>query len=106
MNPKFTIFQGSNLQYYFHLQARNGEKILASEGYLTQTSCKVGIEAVKLNAPFDFRYDRKTATGGQHYFNLKSSNGQVIGVSEMYSSVAAREAGLNAVKNDAPIANS
>jgi uncharacterized protein YegP (UPF0339 family) len=38
-------------------------------------------------------------------FNLKASNGQVIGTSEMYSSVAARDAGIDSVKKNAPAAS-
>nr|WP_256365661.1 YegP family protein [Thioclava sp. JE_KL1] len=35
-------------------------------------------------------------------FNLKATNGQVIGTSEAYSSEAARENGITSVKNNAP----
>ncbi|MCA1261463.1 YegP family protein [Nitratireductor aquimarinus] len=35
-------------------------------------------------------------------FNLKASNGQVIGTSESYSSENARENGIQSVKNNAP----
>jgi uncharacterized protein len=33
---------------------------------------------------------------------LKAKNGEIIGTSEMYSSVGARDAGIDAVKRDAP----
>jgi len=46
-NPKFQIFEGKDQQFYFHLRARNGEIILASEGYTTKSACKNGIEAIK-----------------------------------------------------------
>ena len=65
-------------------------------------ACKNGIESVKRNAPEDARYDRKEAKNGAPYFNLKATNGQVIGTSEMYSSVAARENGIESVKKNAP----
>ena len=35
-------------------------------------------------------------------FNLKATNGQVIGTSELYESVAARENGIESVKKNAP----
>jgi uncharacterized protein len=101
-NPKFTILKGSNNQYYFNLKARNGEKILASEGYTTNAGCRVGIASVKGNAPYDSRYDRRIAQNLQYYFNLKASNGEVIGVSEMYNTIQGREIGIEAVKKDAP----
>ena len=43
---------------------------------------------------------KETKTG--FVFNLKAGNGQVIGSSEMYSSVAARDNGIESVKKNAP----
>jgi len=40
----------------------------------------------------------KTASNGQAYFVLTASNGQTIGKSEMYSSPAAMEKGIQAVQ--------
>jgi uncharacterized protein YegP (UPF0339 family) len=90
-----------NSQYYFHLKAKNGEKILSGEGYTTKQSCLNGIASVKTNAPYDSRYDRKD--GSYNYtFNLKALNGEVIGRSENYTSSVSRENGIRAVKEDAP----
>ena len=41
-------------------------------------------------------------SNGDFQFNLKAGNGQVIGHSEMYESVAARENGITSVKTNAP----
>ncbi|MEJ2002779.1 MAG: YegP family protein [Maritimibacter sp.] len=38
-------------------------------------------------------------------FNLKASNGQVIGTSESYSSTSARDNGIESVKKNAPDAS-
>jgi hypothetical protein len=40
--------------------------------------------------------------GGSPYFNLKASNGQVVGTSGMYSSFSAIENGIASVKKNAP----
>tara|TARA_A100000171_G_scaffold35638_3_gene34219 strand:- start:16095 stop:16433 length:339 start_codon:yes stop_codon:yes gene_type:complete len=102
-NPKFQLFRSStNAQYYFRLKASNGETVLASEGYVFKHSCQNGIASVKANAPYDSRYDRRTASNGQYYFVLKASNGEIIGTSEMYTTSSARENGIAAVKRDAP----
>ncbi|MEO0554256.1 MAG: YegP family protein [Bacteroidota bacterium] len=102
-NPKFQIFKSTaNGQFYFRLRAMNGEIILASEGYTTKQGCLNGIQAVKVNAPFDSRYDRRKSINGQYYFVLKASNGEIIGTSEMYTTEYARENGIQAVKRDAP----
>jgi uncharacterized protein len=50
----------------------------------------------------DARFDRATSKADEPYFNLKASNGQGIGHSEMYSSVAAMENGIKSVQTNAP----
>lgn len=89
-------------QYRFNLKAGNGQVILSSEAYTTKAACENGIESVKKNSQDDGRFDRKTAKDGSPYFNLKASNGQVIGNSEMYSGTSAMENGIASVKKNAP----
>ena len=50
-HPKFEVFLDKAGEYRFRLKARNGEIILASEGYKEKKSCLNGIESVKKNAP-------------------------------------------------------
>lgn len=99
---KFVIKTGTNGQYYFSLKADNGQKILASEGYTTKAACTNGIDSVKANAKDDSKYDKKTSTNSKYYFNLKASNGQIIGTSEMYETAAGRDGGIESVKTNAP----
>jgi uncharacterized protein YegP (UPF0339 family) len=105
MAGKFVLSKGTSGQFHFVLKASNGEVILSSESYTTKAAADGGIASVKENGPKDERYERKTAKNGQPMFNLKASNGQVIGTSEMYSSVAARDAGIDSVKKNAPTAS-
>jgi uncharacterized protein YegP (UPF0339 family) len=102
---KFVITKRKNDEFQFNLKADNGQVILASEGYSAKSGCENGIASVQKNAPDDARYDRKTSTNGKAYFNLKSTNGQIIGTSEMYESVAARDNGIESVKKNAPTAS-
>ena len=46
-NPKYQVFYDKTCGYRFHLNARNGEIIAASEGYETKASCMNGIQAVQ-----------------------------------------------------------
>lgn len=101
---KFIIRQRINRDYQFNLKAVNGQVILTSQGYATKAGCKNGIESVKTNAPFDSRYDRRMASNSQFYFNLKAANGEIIGTSEMYTTLSAKENGIESVKNNAPAA--
>ena len=49
--PKFEIYNDKAGEFRFRLKARNGEIVLASEGYKTKASCEKGIESVRKNAP-------------------------------------------------------
>mgnify|MGYP001298873404 CR=1 FL=1 len=102
MAGKFELYQDKAGEYRFRLKAGNGEPILSSEGYKQKASAENGIASVRRNAPHDERYERKTTSSGKPMFNLKATNGQVIGTSESYSSEAARDNGIESVKKNAP----
>ena len=102
--------------YKFDLKAGNGEVIATSEVYTTEAACKNGIESVAKNAPVAGVED-KTVEGfeavkhpkfemyvdkaGEFRFRLKATNGQVIAVSEGYTSKAGCENGIASVKKNA-----
>lgn len=50
-NPKFEVYKDKGGEFRFRLTAKNGQNILASEGYTQLTGCMNGIESVKTNAP-------------------------------------------------------
>ena len=52
-NPVFEVFKDKAGEFRFRLRAKNGEPILASEGYSAKASCIGGIESVKKNADSD-----------------------------------------------------
>ena len=99
---KFEVKTRKNGEFQFNLKAGNGQVILSSEGYTTKANCLNGVESVKKNAQDDNKFDRKTSTNGKHYFNLKATNGQIIGTSEMYESASGMENGIESVKKNAP----
>lgn len=101
MAAKFEVKTRPNGQYMFNLKAANGEIILTSEQYKDRAAALNGIEAVKANAGEDARYERKVARDAQSFFVLKAANGQTIGISEMYTSPAALEKGIQSVKKNA-----
>lgn len=101
MAGKFELKQAADGQFHFNLKASNGQVILSSELYKAKASAIKGIESVQTNAPHDHRYDRRTSKNDQPYFVLKAGNGEVIGNSEMYSSVQAMENGISSVKSNA-----
>ncbi|MFC4669562.1 YegP family protein [Seohaeicola nanhaiensis] len=102
MAGKFELYTDKAGEFRFRLKAGNGEVILASESYKQKASAMNGIESVRKNAPTDERYERKDSSSGKPMFNLKATNGQVIGTSETYSSTSARDNGIESVKKNAP----
>ena len=102
MAGKFELKIAKNGKYHFNLLAGNGQVILSSEMYESKSAAENGIASVQKNAADDARYDRRESAKGDPYFVLKSTNGQEIGRSEMYSSTAAMENGINSVKTNAP----
>lgn len=48
--PKFEIYNDKAGEFRFRLKARNGEIILASEGYTRKDGCLGGVESVRKNS--------------------------------------------------------
>jgi uncharacterized protein YegP (UPF0339 family) len=100
MAGKFEILKSAS-GYRFNLKSGNGEIVLSSENYESESAARKGAESVMNNAMQDARYERKTDASGAGYFVLKAGNGEIIGRSETYSSEQALEKGVQAVKMNA-----
>lgn len=98
---KFVTKTGKDGQFYFNLTASNGQIILSSEGYTTTAARDNGIESVRKNSVDENRFDKQSSSNGKFYFNLKASNGQVIGKSQMYESESGRDNGIASVMTNA-----
>ena len=98
---KFVVTVRKNGEFQFNLKATNGQVILTSEGYNTKAACLNGIESVRKNGPIEARYEIKEAKNGKPFFNLKATNGQVIGSSQMYASERTMKAGIASVMQNA-----
>ena len=99
---KFVVTLRKNGEFQFNLKATNGQVILTSEGYTTKAACLNGIESVRKNGPVEARFEVKVAKNGKPFFNLKASNGQVIGSSQMYASERTMKQGIASVMRNAP----
>lgn len=100
----------------FDLYAQNGQTVLSSETYRTAAACRKGLESVRKNAP-DANLEDRTAEpvslqknpkfeiytdrSGAFRFRLKAKNGQIIAVSEPYSSKGGCLGGIDSVKENA-----
>jgi len=85
----------------FNLKAANHEIILTSQHYTSKEAMRTGIASVQTNGPEESSFERKTSAKEEAYFVVKAGNGQVIGTSQMYSSEAARDKGIDSVKSNA-----
>lgn len=97
MSGWYELSKSTNDQFRFVLKAGNAETILTSELYTSKAGAINGIESVQTNSPNEARFAKEEAKNGKPYFNLKAGNHQIIGTSQMYSSVAARDNGIRSV---------
>ncbi len=113
---KFVI-RKTNTGVKFDLKATNGQVIATSEVYNSDAACKNGIESVKKNAPVaavenqivegyatekNPKFEIYKDKAGEFRFRLKATNGQIIAVSEGYTTLANCENGVESVKKNAP----
>ena len=113
---KYVIKQGKKGPY-FVLKAANGEPIGKSEIYSSEAAAKNGVESVKKNAAVA-QIEDQTVEGwknmtnpvfelykdkaGEFRFRLKAKNGEIIGVSEGYTTKQSCENGIASVAKNAP----
>lgn len=98
MKGYYELKKTSGGQFRFNLRAGNHEIILTSQTYDERRGAEAGIESVRRNGSVEERFEKKVSVSGEPYFVLKATNGQIIGTSEMYSSEAARDKGIESVK--------
>ena len=98
MESCFELSKATDGQFRFVLKGDDAQTLLASELYRSKDSAQGGIASVKKNCGSDARYEKKVATNGKFFFNLKAANNQVIGTSQMYASEQERDAGIAAAK--------
>jgi len=92
-----TTFSDKGGKPRFNLKAGNHQVILASEGYESTSARNNGIKSVQKNSQSADRFEKRTSKKGDPYFVLKAKNGEIIGRSEMYSSMSACNKGIKSV---------
>jgi uncharacterized protein YegP (UPF0339 family) len=94
----FETFQGLDGKFYFTLMAGNGQNVLRSQGYTRLASAEGGVESVVANGADKRNFEVQQAANGDWYFNLKASNGETIGTSQLYATKYNAERGGVAVR--------
>jgi uncharacterized protein len=98
MEGWFELSKTADGQFRFALKADEKTTLLASELYRSRSSAENGIAAVRSNCSVDKHYEKKVASNGKFFFNLKAANNQVIGTSQMFATEEARDQCLAAAK--------
>jgi len=79
-----------------------GQAMVKSENYKAKKSALGGIESVKKNCVNDDRYEMKESKNGKFYFNVKASNGQIVGTSMLFATEADRGSAIVQLKTEGP----
>lgn len=110
------VMRKTNTGIKFDLKAGNGQVIATSEVYTTAAACKNGIASVQKNGPVagvedqteegfatvkNPKFEIYKDKAGEFRFRLKATNGQVIAVSEGYTTMASCENGIESVRKNA-----
>ena len=113
---KFVIKTTKGGGVKFDLKATNGQVIASSQVYKSLASCKKGIASVSVNAPVAAvedqtvegfvkarhpKFEVYTDKSEEFRFRLKAKNGQVIAVSEGYTTMKNCMNGVASVQKNA-----
>ncbi|MDB4958609.1 MAG: hypothetical protein JWO36_6178 [Myxococcales bacterium] len=90
---------GAGGKLHYNVFAANGQIVLSSETYTTEAAAWNGAFAAQDVVAGAGTFTIKTATDGSFYFTATSTNGQVVGMSQMYTTKAGAQAGIVSVSN-------
>lgn len=85
-------------QFHFNLFAHNGEIILSSQSYASEAAAWNGAFAAQTAATDERAFRIETAIDGQFYFTLRAGNGEIVGVSELYTAFPSAALGIDSVQ--------
>lgn len=102
MAGRFELKRANGKEFFFMLISETGEIAGKSEMYKAKANAQKGIAAVKTNAPDPVRFKEPWRNNnGQWHFALKARNGEVILVSQGYSSEDGAMAAISTVQRAA-----
>jgi uncharacterized protein len=104
MNGKYTVSLVGTSEYHWGLTARNAQTMLTSKIYAAKAGAETGIETCRENSANEARYERVGANDSRYYFLLRAADGEIIGTSETYHTLHAREQAIALCKECGPLA--
>jgi uncharacterized protein YegP (UPF0339 family) len=89
---------GQSGKFHFNFFARNGQIVASSETYESEAAAFNGAFAVQTEGVKDSAYTIKENASGGFYFTVQALNGQVVGMSQQYTTRASAVDGVAALK--------
>ena len=95
---RYEVFAGQGGRFYFHLLAKNGQKVLQSQSYASERGAYDGIASVRTNATANARFELRESSDAQWYFVVTAANNEIVANSELYVARANAERAITAVQ--------
>ena len=92
------VLEGESGKFRFNVFARNGQVVVSSESYSSEAAAYNGAFAVQTEGANDSAYTVKENASGGFYFTVTALNGQVVGVSQQYTTRTSAAEAAGAVK--------
>ena len=96
------VLVGETGKFRFNVHAKNGAIVLSSEQYTTEAAAFNGAFAVQAEGQDAANYAIKENSSGGYYFTLTAQNGQIIGVSQQYTTRAAATSAITSLQSFLP----
>jgi uncharacterized protein YegP (UPF0339 family) len=93
------VAQGETGTFRFNLFASNGQIVLSSEAYASAAAAYNGAFAVQAASQLDSEYRILENADGGFYFTLRANNGEIVGVSQQYTTRQSAAGGIASVKS-------
>lgn len=90
------LWSEASSKFRFNVHAANGAIVLSSEQYTTEAAAFNGAFAVQADGQTTSNYTIKQNASGGYYVTLQALNGEVIGVTEQYTT---RDSASNAIRS-------
>ncbi len=100
MAGRYVLHSTSAAGFQWELETAGGEVILSSPPHASKASAEKAIYTCRTNSGAEARYERHTSQDSQAYFVLTNGNGETVGTSRMYGSVAERNDGIAMCKEN------
>ena len=96
------VLQGASGQWRFNVHAKNGQVVLSSEQYSSEAAAVNGAVAVQTVGKDATAYTLLENSSKGWYFTVKADNGQIVGVSQQYTTKASAQSAITSLKGLLP----